>query len=69
MPGRETVVELQAADCGLLSVGRDAANRVTINCWYQRRYGATGVVQHASRLTRPESMRRWFAKEGQMAFH
>jgi hypothetical protein len=29
--------------CGQLSVGREAANRVTINCWYQRRCGAFGV--------------------------
>jgi hypothetical protein len=29
--------------CGLLSVRREAANRVTIQCWYQRRCGAFGV--------------------------
>jgi hypothetical protein len=29
--------------CGQSSVGREAANRVTINCWYQRQCGAAGV--------------------------
>ena len=29
--------------CGQMSVRREAANRVTINCWYQRRCGAVGV--------------------------
>jgi hypothetical protein len=29
--------------CGQLSVRREAANRVTIDCWYQRRCGAVGV--------------------------
>ena len=28
--------------CGQMSVGREAANRASINCWYQRRCGAAG---------------------------
>jgi hypothetical protein len=40
---RETVVDLPWAACGLLFVRREAANRVTINCWYQRRCSAVGV--------------------------
>jgi hypothetical protein len=40
---RETVVELPWASCGQMSVRREAANRATINCWYQRRCGAVGV--------------------------
>ena len=44
--------------CGLLSVRREAASRVAINCWYQRRCGAAGVhltgrgVRTGSRCTK-----------------
>ena len=42
MSGRETLVEFFLG-CGLLSVRREAANRVTNDCWNQRRCGAVGV--------------------------